>query len=187
MKPILLFAPLFFLFACKEKALRLPEVLTIDHAAVITQEFIYEPEDALTLECHASTIEVSNGTVVSSWFGGTKEKNKDVGIWVSRRTNGKWSTPIEVVNGIQKDGTRYPCWNPVLFKPKGKPLYLFYKVGPSPQEWWGLYMTSSDDGKTWSKPVKLPDGILGPIKNQPIQMANGTILSPSSNETTSGE
>ncbi|WP_273565579.1 sialidase family protein [Maribacter halichondriae] len=94
--------------------------------------------------------------------------------------------PEEVVNGVQDDGTRYACWNPVLFKPRKGPLYLYYKVGPSPQEWWGMYMTSKDDGKTWSEPVKLPEGILGPIKNQPIHLENGTILSPSSNETKSG-
>ncbi|MGB5556345.1 MAG: sialidase family protein [Flavobacteriaceae bacterium] len=188
MRTIVLSATALLLcIACKKKIVQLPEVFPIDHPAVITQEFIYELEDALTPECHASTVEVSNGTVIASWFGGTKEKNKDVGIWVSRKTNGKWSTPLEVVNGVQEDGTRHPCWNPVLFKPKAGPLYLYYKVGPSPQEWWGLYMTSNDDGKTWSDPIKLPDGILGPIKNQPIQLANGTILSPSSNETTSGE
>jgi alpha-L-rhamnosidase len=43
-------------------------------------------------------------------------------------------------------------------------------------------MTSNDDGKTWSKPIHLPEGILGPIKNQPIQLASGEILSPSSTE-----
>ncbi|HCO84819.1 MAG TPA: sialidase [Arenibacter sp.] len=168
--------------SCKGKMEKLPEVVPLDHPAIVEQEFIYELEDALTPECHASTVEVSNGTVIASWFGGTEEKNDDVGIWVSRKTGGSWSTPKEVVNGVQEDGSRYPCWNPVLFKPKDQPLILFYKVGPSPTEWWGLYMTSNDDGKTWSKPIHLPEGILGPIKNQPIQLANGEILSPSSTE-----
>lgn len=165
---------------------KLPDVFPIEHPSVQTQEFIYELENALTLECHASTVEISGNTVIASWFGGTKEKNKDVGIWVSRKEADEWTTPIEVVNGVQEDGTRYPCWNPVLFKPKDEPLYLFYKVGPSPQEWWGMYMISEDDGKTWANPVKLPTGILGPIKNQPVQLKDGTILSPSSNETKSG-
>lgn len=187
MRTAFLFAILITLFACKEKSFQIPEVLPINHPAVITQEFIYELENALTPECHASTVEVSNGVVIASWFGGTEEKNKDVGIWVSRKVDGNWSTPKEVINGVQKDGTQYPCWNPVLFKPKGEPLYLFYKVGPSPQEWWGLQMTSNDDGKTWSEPSLLKDGILGPIKNQPIQLANGVILSPSSNETIDGD
>lgn len=179
-----------FLSSCKEekeKISELPEVLPIEHPAILEQEFIYTIEDAPTPEAHASTVEVSNGVAVASWFGGTKEKNKDVVIWVSRKIDGKWSTPVEVANGVQDTDTRYPCWNPVLFKPKNSPLYLFYKVGPSPQEWWGLYMTSDDDGKTWSKPQQLPDGILGPIKNQPIQLADGTLLSPSSEETKSGE
>ncbi|WP_419211322.1 sialidase family protein [Maribacter sp. X9] len=186
MRTTFLFALTITLFACKEKQFHLPEVLPIDHPAIVTQEFIYELENALTPECHASTVEVSNGVVVASWFGGTKEKNKDVGIWVSRKIDGNWTTPVEVVNGMQKDGIQYPCWNPVLFKPKGEPLYLYYKVGPSPQEWWGLQMISNDDGKTWSKPTLLKEGILGPIKNQPIQLTDGVILSPSSNESTDG-
>jgi len=159
------------------------EIQPVDHPAITTQEFIYEIEDALTPECHASTVATSADVVVAAWFGGTKEKNKDVGIWVSRKVGASWSSPVEVVNGVQPDGSRYPCWNPVLFKPKGQPLYLFYKVGPSPSEWWGLYMTSADNGANWSAPKNLPEGILGPIKNQPIQLPDGTILSPSSTES----
>lgn len=164
-----------------------PTVIPLEHPAIIAQEFVYPLEGRPTPQCHASTIEVSDGIPVASWFGGTHERNEDVGIWVSRKLNGKWTTPVEVANGVQPDGTRHPTWNPVLFKPKDGPLYLFYKVGPNPKTWWGLYMTSDDDGATWSEPVKLPDGILGPIKNQPIQLADGTILSPSSVETESGE
>ena len=187
MRTLFLCTVLLFTVLCNGQMENLPEVKPVDDPAVLTQEFIFDIENAPTPESHASTVEISNGTVIASWFGGTKEKNKDVVIWVSRKENGTWSTPVEVANGVQDDGTRYPSWNPVLFKPKGQPLYLYYKVGPSPQEWWGLYMTSEDDGKTWSKPVMLPEGILGPIKNQPIQLEDGTILSPSSNETTSGE
>ena len=152
------------------------------HSSLINQEFIYEIEDALTPQCHASTIASSGSALVCAWFGGTEEKNKDVGIWVSRKTDKDWGKPVEVVNGVQTDGTRYPCWNPVLFQPEEGPLFLFYKVGPNPREWWGLYVTSEDEGETWSSPVRLPEGIYGPIKNKSVQLSNGHILSPTSTE-----
>jgi hypothetical protein len=59
---------------------------------------------------------------------------------------------------------------------------LFYKVGPNPRQWWGMLKTSDDGGHRWSDAIRLPDGILGPIKNKPIQLDNGDILSPTSIE-----
>jgi predicted neuraminidase len=147
---------------------------------LVLSEFIYE--SAPFPECHASTIADVDGTLVAAWFGGTHEKHPDVGIWVARRESGKWTPPVEVANGVQTDGARQPCWNPVLFRPKGEPLSLYFKVGPSPSRWWGMAMTSPDGGKTWDKPRRLPDGILGPIKDKPVQLADGTIVSPTSDE-----
>ena len=37
--------------------------------------------------------------------------------------------------------------------------------------------------QTWNRPQRLPAGILGPIKNKPLQLANGDILCPASIET----
>jgi predicted neuraminidase len=147
---------------------------------VLVREFIYD--QAPFPSCHASTIAETRGGLVAAWFGGTAEKNPDVGIWVSRRINGEWTAPAEVATGMQKDGKRYPCWNPVLFQPNKGPLLLFYKVGPSPSEWWGEVTTSSDGGKKWSRSKRLPDTILGPIKNKPIEIEPGVLLSPSSTE-----
>src|SRR4030095_14831602 len=148
--------------------------------AVVTSEFIYER--APFPSCHASTIAETKSGLVAAWFGGTSERNPDVGIWVARRDKRGWSKLVEVANGVQQDGTRYPCWNPVLFQPSRGPLLLFYKVGPSPSEWWGMLTTSTDEGLTWSKPTRLPDGILGPIKNKPVQLKDGSILCGSSTE-----
>ena len=66
------------------------------------------------------------------------------------------------------------------------PLTLFYKVGPSPSRWWGMVRTSSDEGQTWSEARRLPEGMLGPIKNKPIEVAQGKILCPSSTEGKEG-
>lgn len=147
---------------------------------LVSSEFIYET--APFPQCHASTIVETAGGLVAAWFGGTAERNPDVGIWVSRQENGKWTTPVEVANGVQSPELRHPTWNPVLFQPSGGPLYLFYKVGPSPSTWWGMAMSSTDGGRSWSRPARLADGILGPIKNKPVQLANGDILAGSSTE-----
>ena len=134
-------------------------------------------------ECHASTIvEVEKNRFLIAAFGGSREGNKDVSIWLSKNHDNNWLKPKMIDTGTSSDGIDYPCWNPVLFKSRSGKLTLFYKVGPSPREWWGMYKTSSDNGKNWSSSTRLPNGILGPIKNKPIQLENGTIISPSSTE-----
>ena len=77
-------------------------------------EFIFETAPFPSV--HASTIAETRDGLVTAWFGGTREGANDVGIWVSRTVNGKWTPPIEVGNGVQADGTRHPSWNPVLFE-----------------------------------------------------------------------
>jgi predicted neuraminidase len=149
-------------------------------APVARSEFIFE--HAPFPSAHASTIVESRDGLVAAWFGGTAERNPDVGIWVSRHDASGWSAPIEVANGVQPDGTRHPCWNPVLFQPSNGPLVLFYKVGPSPSRWWGMARTSADAGRTWSAAIALPAGMLGPIRAKPIEVRPGVMLAGSSTE-----
>lgn len=148
---------------------------------ITKSEFIYQPGDVVFPSCHASTIIENGKGLLAAWFGGTAEKSPDVGIWISHFVNGKWTKPVEVINGIQHKTKRYPCWNPVLYN-SGKEILLFYKVGPSPSTWWGELITSSDKGKTWSRPYRLPEDINGPIKNKPVLLENGELLCPSSTE-----
>jgi predicted neuraminidase len=149
-------------------------------AGILREEFIFT--QAPFASCHASTIAETPDGLVAAWFGGTRERSSDTGIWLARLENTGWSKPVEVANGVQPDEERFPSWNPVLFQPRQGPLLLFYKVGPSPAGWWGVMTTSKDGGKTWAAPRRLPDDILGPIKNKPIALADGTLLCPSSTE-----
>ena len=151
---------------------------------VLKQEFIYE--SASYPECHASTITETPEGLVAAWFGGTKERNPDVCIWVSRYENGRWTEGQNVANGIMPNGERFATWNPVLYQVPGGDLWLFYKVGPNVAGWTGWWMKSKDHGRTWSTPEQLPDGFLGPIKNKPVLLSDGTIMCPSSREGAGG-
>ena len=170
-----------------------PKADTTD-AAYVRGELLYPLANRPTPECHASTIVETPAGMVAAFFAGTHENHPDVGIRVSRLEDGVWTFPEEVVNGVQNDTLRYPCWNPVLFQPKGGDLLLFYKVGPSPDSWWGMVTASKDNGLTWSAPRKLGEDpkvghLLGPVKNKPVQLADGTIINPTSIEypTADGE
>jgi alpha-L-rhamnosidase len=148
-------------------------------SAINLQEFIYET--APFKSCHAPTIVETKSGLIAAWFGGTHEKHKDVEIWISNKQQGAWTAPLSVANGIVSN-KRYPCWNPVLYYHTDKVLYLYYKVGPSPSDWWGVVKYSKDDGMTWSDPINLPDGILGPIKNKAVLIHDNILLCPSSTE-----
>jgi len=143
------------------------------------KEFIFE--NPPFQECHASTIvELRDGRIMTAWFGGTKEGHADVAIWGAWRGDYGWSPPrlLAKVNEL-------PHWNPVLFRGKDTPLYLFFKVGKNCAHWRTYVMQSLDCGGSWSEPTQLIPGNIGgrgPTKNKCIELANGDWLAPASSE-----
>ena len=70
-------------------------------AAIVADEFLYD--HTYFPQAHASTIvELKNGDLVASYFGGTKERDPDVCIWVSIKKKGakQWSAPILAADGV---------------------------------------------------------------------------------------
>ncbi len=141
--------------------------------------FLYET--ASFPECHSATMaELPNGDLVATYFGGTKERNPDCCIWVSRKAKGakEWSKPILAAHGkmpfeemgltreeilkekqngeITLRDSRKAAWNPVVFYNKAnKQLEIYFKLGINPRDWEGWIVRSKDGGKTWSKREKL--------------------------------
>jgi predicted neuraminidase len=72
------------------------------------------------------------------------------------------------------------CWNPVFFV-FGSEIFLYFKVGATPERWRGYYSVSHDCGETWDQPIALAAGIFGPTKNPPL-LVGSTIISGSSDE-----
>lgn len=74
--------------------------------AVLKDEFLYD--FAPFPQAHASTVlELKNGDLLASYFGGTKERNPDVCIWVSRKAKGSdhWSAPTLAGDGVFRLGS----------------------------------------------------------------------------------
>jgi predicted neuraminidase len=138
-------------------------------------------DDRPFAQCHASTVvELADGELLTAWFGGTEEKDPDVGIWSSRFSNGAWTPPTRVA---KVNETAH--WNPVLFKDPKKGVFLFFKVGPKIPYWQTYWMTTQDGGATWSTPVELVPGDKGgrgPVNNKPIILSDGAWLAPASTE-----
>lgn len=142
--------------------------------------FIYE--SAPFPQCHASTIVETNDGLLAAWFGGSFEKHPDVCIYGAFYRNGKWGEPFMIADGIEYELLRNPCYNPVLYKRDNGDILMYYKIGPSPTKWYGAYKISEDEGRTWSNEHRIPNNLLGPIKNKPVKAPDGGILYPTSIE-----
>lgn len=176
---VLILAPVFI--CCRkapgEKTLT---GLTRDSLRMIVKDDVFG-DDRPFLQSHASTlVHANDGKFLIAWFGGTHEKHDDVGIWLSAGRPGQWSPPVEIAK-VRED----PHWNPVFFKTDKGKLILFFKVGRSIDLWETWFMTSNDNGTTWTEAQELVPGDRGgrgPVKNKMIILSDGTWLAPSSNE-----
>lgn len=146
------------------------------------KEFIFT-KNKKAPSCHASTIlPLDNGTVLAAWFGGAREGDNSVEIWLSARdTDGIWSTPVAV-----SENDRIPHWNPVLYQQSNGDIILYYKYGEKISHWITKYIVSKDNGATWSSPAILVPGDTsggrGPVKNKCLKLSNGRLLAPASTE-----
>ena len=84
----------------------LTSTLPVQGEAVEADEFLYT--NASFPQAHSATIaETTKGDLVATYFGGTKERNPDVCIWVSRKPKGsdEWTAPQLVADGVFRTGS----------------------------------------------------------------------------------
>jgi predicted neuraminidase len=140
----------------------------------LTKESVFTKKP--TKMVHASTIlELENGDLLCAWYGGPSEQSKDTKVYLSRKPYGGQWTPIQMI----ADGHGNVAWNPVLFQPRGGEVMCFYK---SPDIQTGEVINSIDNGLTWSTWKPVGKGLTGPVANKPVQLDDGTIISPTSRQ-----
>jgi len=158
---------------------------TVADSTKVVKEYVFG-DDRPFAQCHASTlVRLDDGQFLVAWFGGTEEKNPDVGIWMSKGQPGNWGKPTEVAK-IREDAH----WNPVLQKTSDGKVFLYFKVGKEIAQWETWVKTSNDGGDTWSDAyelVKGDKGGRGPVKDKLIELADGTWLAGASNEVKNWE
>ncbi|WP_270087930.1 sialidase family protein [Sphingobacterium sp. SYP-B4668] len=153
----------------------------VNHTSIEKASFVL-PDNRPFEQAHASTlVSLGNDEFLVAWFGGTKEKHNDVGIWLTKGDGDSWSFPKEVAK-IRE----VPHWNPVLFRRDNGEIILFFKVGSEIASWETWYIKSTDNGESWSAPLELVAGDRGgrgPVRNKPIVLSNGYWVAGASDES----
>lgn len=171
-------------------------LLALALSAVYTERLVVPP-GAFPAN-HASTIaETGDGSLLTCWFAGSAEAQRDVRIVCSRLAplaTAEWSEPAVAVDaGEHASGATLAnkfIGNPVLHRDDDGILWLFYEAvqvgghsGATVQ-----YKTSRDDGRTWSGGKALAGGLTSPghlPRNKPLRLADGRVMLPLYREFTS--
>ena len=131
---------------------------------LVKAEFIFET--APFPSCHASTIVETRAGLVAAWFGGTAERNPDVGIWVSRYEGRRGRRPSKSPTASRALTRRYPTWNPGAVPAVVRPAAAVLQGRPQPEHLVGDGDDVGGRGPDVVQPKRLPDGILGPDQEQ---------------------
>ncbi|MEM8966317.1 MAG: sialidase family protein [Bacteroidota bacterium] len=170
----------FLPIACSTSSQPQQEEVITEKSSLPVKDFIFGDEQPFP-QCHASTLlRRSDGKFLVAWFGGTEEKDNDVGIWLSVGRSNQWTKPKEIAK-LRED----PHWNPVLFQAPDETIYLYFKVGKEIDHWETWVKTSIDGGESWSDATELVTGDRGgrgPVRNKPIILSNGSWLTGASHE-----
>lgn len=169
-----------------------------------------EPSGNRKMNHGSSLLELSDGSLMSCWFGGTKEAHEDTEIFCRKKDfqSQSWNDSKVVVQRQERpvyvNGPKYyktstsklpkerrlpvnrKVGNTVLMQDDDGFLWIFYTVVPAPFGGWGgsniQYKISKDLGDTWSEGFPLDRGIGVLVKNRALKIAPGEYLLPAYSE-----
>lgn len=132
-----------------------------------------------TASCHASCIARVGKETWLTWFGGSREGDSDVKIYLARKTASGWTDPVRICAD-----EHLPHWNPVLMPVKEGAL-LFFKLGATIPGWRTMRVRLNASGHPVDDIRELVPGDVGgrgPVRNKCLTLADGRVLAPASIE-----
>lgn len=156
----------------------------------MAEEFISN-DPGLAMVHVGSICEMADGSLVASWYGGTREGARDTAIYFAVRAPGEsmsWSRPRVIVNrgSASKELHRFvkKVGNSIIFTDPEDRLWLIY-VTIAVGGWSGSSLNvkiSHDGGTTWTRSQRLT---LSPflnvselVRNNPLPMKGGGFIIP---------
>jgi predicted neuraminidase len=151
------------------------------------ERFVNEQEES-RMSHVSSLVPLDGGDMLAAWYSGSREGAKDVTIYTSRFTDGRWGHAVPLVSRrthMHETG-RYvkKVGNALLARDESGRTWLFYS-SIFAGGWSGAslnYKYSQDDGETWSSSGKL---MLSPlfnltnnVKNKALALKGGGFLLP---------
>ena len=139
-----------------------------------TREFIVEPGSIWPSAHAASIVELPGGTLLASWFAGSREGAPDTAIWTAERSGAGWSAPTKVI-----DTQGFSDGNSVLWLDGEGDLRIWY-VTMEGRGWASCPVRerrSPDGGGTWRPDsyIRREPGWM--VRNEPVSW-NGLLLMP---------
>lgn len=141
---------------------------------IADQRFLFEKHDFPT--CHSSSItQLAGGDLLAVFTGGQNEAAPDTRVYLTRKAKGspEWEPIREMTHSALAEGLKYSTYNPVIYQNPAGEVLLFYHTSEEGKPCY--LMKSADGGRTWSAAERLPEGVKGPERAQPLMVGDRMI------------
>ncbi len=144
-------------------------------------EFLTEPSEKYPQSHAAAICETPDGSLIASWFAGTREKALDVAVVYRKKPAGSnaWSE-LKVLHKTPERSEGNSCY--LVDESLGK-IWAFFNTC---KHGWTInqirYKTSVDNGDTWSEPVWFRKIYGWLIRDRPAILENGEYIVPTYSE-----